>query len=77
METNSYNISGDTDDGIYAEAVAIVREQKNAGIAHLQRRLRLGYNRAARLIETMEREGVVSKPSPEGKRTVLVGANYN
>lgn len=55
----------------YDEAVAIVRETGNTGISHLQRRMKLGYNRAARLIEAMELRGVLSQPNHRGERTVL------
>ena len=50
----------------YDEALAIVAKDRQASISYIQRRLRIGYNRAARIIETMEREGVVG-PSDGGK----------
>ncbi|GAB4435469.1 MAG: DNA translocase FtsK [bacterium] len=56
----------DYDDDKYEEAVKIVRESRQASISYLQRRMRIGYNRAARLIERMEREGIVT-PSEGGK----------
>jgi recombination associated protein RdgC len=55
----------------YEHAVSIVRSTGKAGISHLQRQLGIGYNRAARLIEAMESQGVVSPPSNAGERTVL------
>ncbi len=48
-----------------------LRETHRATISHVQRRLIIGYNRAARLVERMEVEGVISKPNVQGMRTVL------
>jgi S-DNA-T family DNA segregation ATPase FtsK/SpoIIIE len=56
----------------YDEAVALVTESRRASISMIQRRLRVGYNRAARMIETMEREGVVSPGDGSKPREVLV-----
>ncbi len=56
----------------YDEAVAAVLESRQPTISYIQRRLRIGYNGAARLIEAMENAGVVSRPNPMGKREVLV-----
>ncbi|MCS6997132.1 MAG: DNA translocase FtsK 4TM domain-containing protein [Casimicrobiaceae bacterium] len=56
----------------YDEAVAIVLESRQPSISYLQRRMRIGYNGAARLIEAMEAAGIVSKPNAMGKREVLV-----
>jgi recombination associated protein RdgC len=61
---------GATDDP-YERAVALVRETRRASIASIQRHLRIGYNAAARLIDRMEKAGVVSPPQPNGARTVL------
>lgn len=58
-------------DALYDEAVRIVVESRKASISHLQRRLKIGYNRAARLIETMEAAGVVSNMQSNGGREVL------
>lgn len=59
----------------YDMAVKIVTETRKASISALQRRLRVGYNRAARMIEMMEYEGIVGSPSgPKGEREVLVQA---
>ncbi len=56
------------------EAVALVAETRNASISMLQRRLRVGYNRAARIIERMEAEGMVGAANHVGKREVLLRA---
>lgn len=58
-------------DPLYDEAVAFVTESRKASISAVQRKLRIGYNRAARLIEDMEMAGVVSEMSSNGSREVL------
>lgn len=59
------------EDELYSQAVQIVQESRKASISHLQRRLKIGYNRAARLVETMEERGVVSPMQSNGNREVL------
>ncbi|MDD2464127.1 MAG: DNA translocase FtsK 4TM domain-containing protein [Desulfobulbus sp.] len=61
----------------YDEAVAIVSETGQASISMVQRRLRVGYNRAARMIEIMEREGIVGPADGSRPREVLVRASYS
>jgi S-DNA-T family DNA segregation ATPase FtsK/SpoIIIE len=58
---------------LYDQAVAIVTRDRKASTSYIQRRLQIGYNRAASLIERMEKEGVVSVANHAGKRDVLVG----
>jgi S-DNA-T family DNA segregation ATPase FtsK/SpoIIIE len=58
-------------DPLYDEAVRCVTESRRASISSVQRKLRVGYNRAARMIETMEQAGVVSPADGTGKREVL------
>lgn len=62
---------GDESDPLYDEAVRIVTESRRASISGVQRRLKIGYNRAARLIEAMEAAGVVTPPEHNGDRQVL------
>jgi len=63
--------SGDDYDPLYDQAVAIVTETRKASISYVQRRLKVGYNRAARMIEEMENSGVVSEVQSNGTREVL------
>ena len=59
------------DDPLYDEAVAVVVKTRKASISSVQRQLRIGYNRAARLVEQMEADGIVSAAEGNGNRTVL------
>jgi len=61
---------GDYDE-LYDQAVRIVTDSRRASISGVQRRLKIGYNRAARLIEMMEQQGIVSAPQHNGNREVL------
>jgi S-DNA-T family DNA segregation ATPase FtsK/SpoIIIE len=60
------------DDPLYDEAVQFVLETRRASISSVQRKLRIGYNRAARLIESMEMAGVVTAQNANGSREVIV-----
>jgi S-DNA-T family DNA segregation ATPase FtsK/SpoIIIE len=66
------NESAEDDDPLYDEAVQFVLDSRRASISSVQRKLRIGYNRAARLIEAMEVAGVVSEMGSNGSREVLV-----
>ena len=70
--TNSETSSDDEQDELYDEAVNFVIDSRRASISAVQRKLRIGYNRAARLIETMEEAGIVTEMSSNGSREVLV-----
>ncbi|MCG6938945.1 MAG: DNA translocase FtsK 4TM domain-containing protein [Gammaproteobacteria bacterium] len=63
--------SGEEVDDLYDEAVSIVTQTRKASISYVQRRLKIGYNRAARMIEDMEMAGVVSAMQSNGSREVL------
>ena len=65
---------GDEQDPLYDEAVAFVTETRRASISAVQRKLRIGYNRAARMIEAMEQAGVVSEMNSNGSREVIANA---
>jgi len=69
------DIGGNTSSGdaLYDKAVAIVARDKKASTSYIQRRLQIGYNRAATLIERMEKDGVISPANHAGKREVLIG----
>jgi S-DNA-T family DNA segregation ATPase FtsK/SpoIIIE len=58
---------------LYDKAVAIVLRDKKASTSYIQRRMAIGYNRAASLIERMEKEGLVGPANHAGKREILVG----
>jgi S-DNA-T family DNA segregation ATPase FtsK/SpoIIIE len=60
-------------DELYDEAVAIIAREGKASTSFIQRHLQIGYNRAARIIEEMERQGVVTPANKVGKREVLIG----
>ncbi|MBL26531.1 MAG: cell division protein FtsK [Rhodospirillaceae bacterium] len=62
---------GDSGDALYDQAVALVCRERKASTSFVQRHLQIGYNRAARIIEQMEAEGVVSAANHVGKREVL------
>lgn len=64
--------SGESDDVLYDQAVAIVAKDRKCSTSYIQRKLAIGYNKAARLVEQMEEQGVVSTANHVGKREVLV-----
>jgi S-DNA-T family DNA segregation ATPase FtsK/SpoIIIE len=72
---DSYGMMGgnsSSGDDTYDKALAIVARDRKATISYIQRRLEIGYNRAARVIERMEEEGVISRPNHKGLREVLL-----
>jgi S-DNA-T family DNA segregation ATPase FtsK/SpoIIIE len=62
---------GQSTDKLYAQAVAVVCRERKASTSFVQRHLQIGYNRAARIIERMEAEGIVTPANHVGKREVL------
>ena len=66
-------IDGSENDPLYQEAVAFVRESGRASISAVQRKLKIGYNRAARMIEQMEADGLVTAMNSNGSREVIRG----
>ena len=69
------NTSGE--DTLFDQAVAVVARERKASTSFIQRHLQIGYNRAARIIEEMEAQGMVGKPNHVGKREVLLPAPVN
>lgn len=65
-------MGGDGGGDLFQQAVAIVKRDRKASTSYIQRRLQIGYNRAASLIERMELEGIVGQPNHAGKREILV-----
>jgi len=59
---------------LYSQALALILRENKVSVSFVQRHLQIGYNRAARLVERMEQEGVVSAPNHVGKREILVSA---
>jgi S-DNA-T family DNA segregation ATPase FtsK/SpoIIIE len=67
--------AGGETDALYDQAVAVVLQHRRASISLVQRHLRIGYNRAARLLEQMEKSGLVSTMSSNGNRDIMVPAH--
>jgi S-DNA-T family DNA segregation ATPase FtsK/SpoIIIE len=63
---------GGSGDELYDQAVAVVLRDKKVSTSYIQRRLQIGYNKAASLIERMEKEGLISSANATGKREILV-----
>ena len=61
----------DSDEVLYETAKQIVYERKNASASYLQRRMKIGYNRAARIIEMMEERGIIGPPNGSKPREIL------
>ena len=60
---------------LYSQAVAVVKRDRKASTSYIQRRLQIGYNRAASLMERMEQEGIIGQPNHAGKREILIPEN--
>ena len=71
---NDFTISKGSDDDLYNRAVALILKEQRISISFIQRQLQIGYNRAARLVEQMEEEGIVSTANQAGKRQILVSS---
>ena len=75
-ENGGFNPDGNSDDAsLYDQAVAIILRDRKVSTSYIQRQLRIGYNRAADLIDQMEAQGVISAPNHAGKREILVPDN--
>ena len=69
---DSTGMGGDGGGDLFSQAVAIVKRDRKASTSYIQRRLQIGYNRAASLMERMELEGIVGQPNHAGKREILI-----
>ena len=72
FDATSVGATGDATD-LYQQAVQVVMRDKKASTSYIQRRLQIGYNRAASIMERMEQEGIVGQPNHSGKREILAG----
>ena len=70
-EINANFLDNENKDQLYETAVDLVKSEGKASTSYLQRKLQIGYNRAARIIDMMEENGIVSKANHVGKREVL------
>ena len=70
-ETGSIENINNEKDELYNKAVDIIKIEGKASTSFLQRKLQIGYNRAARIMETMEKEGIVGQANHVGKREIL------
>ena len=72
ISTSTNDYKSNSGDDLYDQAVALVARERKASTSFIQRHLKIGYNRAATIIEKMETEGVVSSSNHVGKREVLI-----
>jgi len=69
--SNSFLAGSSEEDQLYNSALQIVKDTKKTSISYIQRHLRIGYNKAANLVERMESEGILSKPGVNGRREII------
>jgi S-DNA-T family DNA segregation ATPase FtsK/SpoIIIE len=62
---------GESEDALFSQAVSIIIKDKRVSTSYVQRKLQIGYNRAARIIEEMEEKGIISAPNSQGKREII------
>jgi S-DNA-T family DNA segregation ATPase FtsK/SpoIIIE len=70
-EINSSIQQNDSNDELFNQAVEVILKDKRVSTSYIQRKLQIGYNRAARIIEEMEDQGIISEPNNQGKREIL------
>ena len=68
------NLGNDAQDDLYQQAISVVLRDKKASTSHVQRRLQIGYNRAANLIDRMEQDGLISPADHVGRRKIIAGS---
>ncbi len=71
-DDSAYTDFSANSDNLYDQAVSFVRKEKRVSTSYIQRQFKIGYNRAATIVERMEKEGIISEPNHVGKREVLV-----
>ena len=76
-ESGSFDTIDEELDPLFDQVVSFVIETRRASISSVQRKFRIGYNRAARIVEQMEMEGIISAPAHNGNREVLAQASHN
>lgn len=76
MENDRIERELEENDPLFGQAVLLVVENQKASISMIQRHFRIGYNRAARIIERLEVEGIITSPSVNGSRDITVGKDY-
>ena len=72
FDISGFNVNNNQQDELYDQAVALIARERRASTSFIQRHFKIGYNRAATIIEKMEENNVVSKPGRAGKREVLI-----
>jgi S-DNA-T family DNA segregation ATPase FtsK/SpoIIIE len=70
-EINSGIKQNDANDELFNQAIEVIMKDKRVSTSYIQRKLQIGYNRAARIIEEMEDQGIISEPNSQGKREIL------
>ena len=70
-EGNILSPQDDSEDALFSQAVSIIIKDKRVSTSYIQRKLQIGYNRAARIIEEMEEKGIISEPNSQGKREII------
>ena len=68
---NTLSPQDDSEDALFSQAVSIIIKDKRVSTSYIQRKLQIGYNRAARIIEEMEEKGIISAPNTQGKREII------
>ena len=71
-EDDNFDSLGDEDEELIAKSIELIRNSNKASTSYLQRNFQIGYNKAARIMETLEKRGVVSEPNHAGKREILI-----
>ena len=71
-ENDNYDNLSDEDEELISKSIDLIKSTNKASTSFLQRNFQIGYNKAARLMETLEQRGVVSEPNHSGKRQILI-----